>query len=118
MCVTFTRKFHDFISYQNLNEYIRRLFLYLVKYLLLEMGKKYQKANQPDKRIKPRSCDDKIDPSFVKKNLVNLKFIDKACSNTFQDLNTAILHINKIHHIPHPFTNIQCKFCKKISIFL
>ena len=83
-----------------------------MKYLL-EMGKKCQKANQPDKRIKPRSCDDKIHPSFVKKNLINLKFIDKACSKTFQDLNTAILHINKIHHIPHPLTNIQCKFCKK-----
>ena len=86
-----------------------------MKYLL-EMGKKCQKANQPDKRIKPRSCDDKIHPSFVKKNLINLKFIDKACSKTFQDLNTAILHSNSPY--PTSLNKYPVQILQKISIFL
>ena len=51
----------------------------------------------------------------AKENANNLTLICKTetCLKILQDLNTAIIHIYKVHQITHSKIIIHCKFCKK-----
>ena len=51
--------------------------------------------------------------NFAKINASNLTLICKACSKSFKDLNTAIIHIYQDHKITQSISLIHCKYCQK-----